>query len=83
MAWCNREELGERVSLVSKRLFAASHPFMHEEKVHSVPNLKFDKAKKKLVILDDKTWKEKREVLLPSVAIPQNLIKEDSFLWIE
>ena len=83
MAWCDRKELGEMVSLVSRRLFAASHPFMHEEKVHPLPTLKFDKAKKKLVIWDDEAWKEMKEVPLPSVDIPQNLIRGDTFLWIE
>ena len=47
-AWCNRLELGERVSLVDRRLFATSHPFMHEEKVHPLPSLKFDKTKKEV-----------------------------------
>ena len=83
MAWCNREELGERVSLVGRRLFAASHPFMHEEKVHPLPDLMFDKTKKKLVILDPEDWKENKEVPLASDEIPQNIIVEECTLLIE
>ena len=83
MAWCDRKELGERVSLVDKRLFAASHPFMHEEKVHPLPDLRFDKTKKKLVILDRENWIENKEVSLASDEIPQNIIVEDCTLLIE
>lgn len=83
--WCDRIQLGERVSLVRQRYFRISFPFMHEEKVHPLPKLEINGGNHKpwmFICYADESYKKLSKSEVPSVEIPENIIADKNQLII-
>ena len=73
LMWCTRSELSRGASNVNRLLFNLADPFMHKEKSHQIPLLKFSRLEMKLLIFSEKIirW---LPVPVPTVRMPENIV---------
>ena len=78
-----RPQLGKNISLVSHQFYRIAFPLMHEEKSHTIPDLKFDGKRKKLMKLVGQLacrYEEVPDEEIPTEPIPPNILAGNSRL---